>query len=72
MTNELKMSTWLNGYQIPQLSCSQKLFKEKYSNQSNPVVPNLFLTTAHFHFENFPWPYSQSIAQEFDPNFHQS
>ena len=27
---------------------------------------------AHFHFENFPWPYSQSIAQELDPNFHQS
>ena len=28
-----------------------------------PVVPNLFLTVAHFHFENFPWPYSKSIAQ---------
>ena len=27
------------------------------------MVPNLFLTVAHFHFENFPWPYSQSIAQ---------
>ena len=27
------------------------------------VVPNLFLTVAHFHFENSPWPYSQSIAQ---------
>ena len=36
------------------------------------VVPNLFLPVPHFHFENFPWPYSQSIAQELDPNFHQS
>ena len=27
------------------------------------VVPNLFLTVAHFHFENFTWPYSQSNAQ---------
>ena len=36
------------------------------------VVPNLFLTAAHFHFESHPWPYSQSIAQELDPNFHQS
>ena len=33
------------------------------------VVPNLFLTVAHFDFENFPWPHSQSIAQELDPNF---
>ena len=36
------------------------------------VVPNLFLPVAHFHFENFPWPLSQSIVQELDPNFHQS
>ena len=36
------------------------------------MVPNLFLTVAHFHFENFPWPNSQSIAQELDLNFHQS
>ena len=33
------------------------------------VVPNLFLTVAHFDFENFPWPHSQTIAQELDPNF---
>ena len=30
---------------------------------SSSVVSNLFLTVAHFHFENFPWPYPQSIAQ---------
>ena len=36
------------------------------------MVPNLFLTEAHFHFEKFPWPYSQSIAQEREPDFHQS
>ena len=27
---------------------------------------------AHFHFKNFPWPYSLSIAQELDPNLYQS
>ena len=31
--------------------------------QIKPVVPNLFLTVAHFQFENFSWPYSQSFAQ---------
>ena len=36
------------------------------------MVPKLFLPVAHFHFENCPWPYSQSIAQELDSNFHQS
>ena len=42
------------------------------NNPSRPVVPNLFLTVAHFHFEIFPLPYSQSIAQELDLNFQQS
>ena len=46
---------------------------EKHKAQSfKSVVPDLFLTVAHFHFENLPSPYSQSIAQELDLNFHQS
>ena len=39
---------------------------------SESVAPNLFIPVAHFHFENFQWPYSRSIAQELDPNFHQT
>ena len=39
---------------------------------SSSVVPNLFLPVAHFHFENFPWPYSLKVLLELDPNFHQS
>ena len=65
-----------------QLLCSSRLptktiLEKKLTFGSSPftgstVVPNLFLPVAHFHFENFPWPTSQSIAQELDPNFHQS
>ena len=33
--------------------------------------PTFFLLVAHFHFENFPWPTTQSIVQELDQNFHQ-
>ena len=38
---------------------------EKNKHQFKAVVPNLFLTVAHciFLLKNFPWPYSQSIAQ---------
>ena len=29
---------------------------------STTEVPNIFLTVAYFHLENFPWPISQSVA----------
>ena len=34
-----------------------------YLDAYKAVVPKLFLTEAHFHFENFPRLYSQSVAQ---------
>ena len=64
---------------VPTLVAEQQLIISKIyvrnwpcHNPFKPVVTNLFLTVAHFYFESFPWPYSQSIAQELDPNFHQS
>ena len=55
------------------LRCRHGVISSSFKVNNNAlrriVVPNLFLTVAHFYFENFPWPYSQSIAQELDQIF---
>ena len=32
------------------------VFATWQATSTKAVVPNLFLTVAHFDFENFPWP----------------
>ena len=45
------------------LTCDQTVLLDLKKNKQKPealkaVVPKLFPTVAHFHLENFPWPYS--------------
>ena len=51
------------------LHCIKNNVLRKLLLSYRPEVPNLFMTVAHFHFENFPWLNSQSFAQTKISNF---
>ena len=63
---------YVDGPRLISSCCPETLTERRAMKRETafrPVVPNLFLTVAHFDFKNFPWPHSQSIAQELDLNF---